>query len=177
MTNYRRNFICGGSFFFTANLAERRLGLLVDHIDLLRRAFRAVRRRHPFDIQAVVVLPDHIHAIWTLPEGDADFALRWRQIKSAFSRALPADERISASRASKAERGIWQRRYWEHTLRNEKDFARHMDYIHYNPVKHGYVRRVSDWPYSSFHRMARLGVYPRDWAGEAANNDGNLGER
>jgi putative transposase len=177
MTNYRRNFICGGSFFFTANLAERRLGLLVDHSDLLRRAFRAVRRRHPFDIQAVVVLPDHIHAIWTLPDGDADFALRWRQIKSAFSRGLPAGERISASRASKAERGIWQRRYWEHTLRNEEDFMRHADYIHYNPVKHGYVRRVGDWPYSSFHRMVRLGVYPRDWAGDAANNDGNLGER
>jgi putative transposase len=177
MTNYRRNFICGGSFFFTANLAERRLRLLVDHIDLLRRAFRDVRRRHPFDIQAVVVLPDHIHAIWTLPDGDADFALRWRQIKSAFSRALPAGERISASRASKAERGIWQRRYWEHTLRNEEDFARHADYIHYNPVKHGYVRRLRDWPYSSFHRMVRLGVYPRDWAGDAANNDGNLGER
>jgi putative transposase len=169
MTNYRRNFICGGSFFFTANLAERRLRLLVDYIDLLRQAFRYVRRRHPFDIEAIVVLPDHLHAIWTLPEGDADFALRWRLIKSMFSRGLPAGERRSASRAEKGERGIWQRRYWEHTLRDEEDFARHADYIHFNPVKHGYVSRVPDWPYSSFHRMVRFGVYPLDWAGDAAD--------
>jgi putative transposase len=141
VTNYRRNFVCGGSFFFTANLAERRLHLLVDHIDNLRSAFRRVRRYHPFGIEAIVVLPDHLHAIWTLPEGDHDFALRWRLIKSAFSRSLPRGERISASRASKGERGIWQRRYWEHTLRDEQDFARHADYIHFNPVKHGHVSR------------------------------------
>jgi putative transposase len=177
VTNYRRNFICGGSFFFTANLAERRLRLLVDYIDLLRQAFRHVRRRHPFDIEAIVVLPDHLHAIWTLPEGDADFALRWRLIKSTFSRGLPADERRSASRAKKGERGIWQRRYWEHTLRDEEDFARHADYIHFNPVKHGHVGRVRDWPYSSFHRMVRFGVYPLDWAGDAADNPSGFGER
>jgi putative transposase len=102
VTNYRRNFICGGSFFFTANLAERRLRILVDHVDLLRQAFRHVRRRHPFDIEAIVVLPDHLHAIWTLPEGDADFALRWRLIKSMFSRGLFAGERRSPSRAKRA---------------------------------------------------------------------------
>ncbi len=151
--------------------------LLIDHIDLLRQAFRYVRRRHLFDIQAVVVLPDHMHAIWTLPEGDADFALRWRLIKSVFSRGLPAGERISASRADKSERGIWQRRYWEHTLRDEEDFARHADYIHFNPVKHRYVSRVRDWPYSSFHRMVRLGVYPLDWGGDAADNSSGFGER
>jgi putative transposase len=177
VTNYRRNFICGGSFFFTANLAERRLRLLVEHVDLLREAFRHVRRRHPFDIDAIVVLPDHLHAIWTLPEGDADFALRWRLIKTAFSRGLPTGERKSASRAKKAERGIWQRRYWEHTLRDEKDFARHADSIHFNPVKHGHVRRVCDWRHSSFHRMVRLGVYPRDWAGDAADDRSRFGER
>ena len=177
MTNYRRNFICGGSFFFTANLAERRLRLLVDYIDLLRQAFRYVRRRHPFDIEAIVVLPDHLHAIWTLPEGDADFALRWRLIKSTFSRGLPAGEPRFASRAKKGERGIWQRRYWEHTLRDEEDFARHADYIHFNPVKHGHVSRVSDWPYSSFHRMVRFGIYPLDWAGDAADNRARFGER
>ena len=130
MTNYRRNFLPGGSFFFTANLADRRLRLLTNHIDLLRNAFRDVRLRHPFKIEAIVVLPDHMHAIWTLPEGDADFARRWRLIKSAFSRGLPDRELISASRAEKGERGIWQRRYWEHTLRDEKDFERHVDYIH-----------------------------------------------
>jgi putative transposase len=177
VTNYRRNFIRGGSFFFTANLAERRLRLLVDHIDLLRQAFRDVRRRHPFDIDAIVVLPDHLHAIWRLPEGDADFALRWRLIKTMFSRGLRADERKSASRVKKGERGIWQRRYWEHTLRDEEDFARHADYIHFNPVKHGHVSRVRDWPYSSFHRMARLGVYPLDWAGDAADDRLRFGER
>jgi putative transposase len=177
MANYRRNFLSGGSYFFTVNLAERRLRLLTDHIDLLRQAFRDVRRRHPFDIEAIVVLPDQLHAIWTLADGDADFALRWRLIKTIFSRGLPAGERISASRAGKAERGIWQRRYWEHTLRDEGDFARHVDYIHFNPVKHCYVTRVKDWPYSSFHRMVKLGIYPLDWAGDAADNRLSFGER
>jgi putative transposase len=130
MTNYRRNFLSGGSFFFTVNLAERRRRLLTTHIDLLRRAFRDVRRRHPFDIQAIVVLPDHLHAVWTLPEDDSDFALRWRLIKTIFSHGLPVDEGVSASRAGKGERGLWQRRYWEHTLRDDGDLARHVDYIH-----------------------------------------------
>ncbi len=177
MANYRRNFLSGGSFFFTVNLAERRLRLLTTHIDLLRQAFRDVRRRHPFDIAAIVVLPDHLHAVWTLPEDDADFARRWRLIKTIFSRGLAVGERISASRAGKAERGIWQRRYWEHTLRDEADFARHMDYIHFNPVRHGHVDRVKDWPYSSFHRMVRLGIYPLDWAGDATDNASSFGER
>jgi putative transposase len=177
MTNYRRNFLRGGSFFFTVNLAERRLRLLTAHIDLLRQAFRDVRRRHPFDIDAIVVLPDHLHSVWTLPEDDADFALRWRLIKTAFSRGLPAGERISPSRAGKAERGIWQRRYWEHTLRDERDFERHIDYIHFNPVKHGHVTRVKDWPYSSFHRMVKLGIYPLGWAGDTTDNVLSFGER
>src|SRR5215469_5758438 len=115
MTNYRRNFVPGGSYFFTTNLADRRLRLLVEHIGLLRTAFADARARHPFEIVAAVVLPDHLHTIWTLPEGDTDYALRWRLIKGAFSRGLPNDDTISASRARKAERGIWQRRYWEHT--------------------------------------------------------------
>ena len=112
MTNYRRNLTAGGSFFFTVNLAERRLRLLTQHIDALRTAFCETRRRHPFAIDAMVVLPDHLHTIWTLPEGDADFATRWRLIKSAFSRSVATGERISDSRAAKGERGIWQRRYW-----------------------------------------------------------------
>jgi putative transposase len=164
LTNYRRNFVSGGSYFFTVNLADRRSRLLTEHIESLRAAFRYARNRHPFTIDAIVILPDHLHAIWTLPEGDADFALRWRLIKSAFSRGLPRNDRISASRAAKSERGIWQRRYWEHTLRDEHDFARHVDYIHFNPVKHGHVSRVQDWPHSSFARMVRLGIYPTDWA-------------
>jgi putative transposase len=177
MTNYRRNFVIGGSYFFTVNLFDRRSCLLTEQIGLLRAAFRYTRARHPFTVEAIVVLPDHLHAIWTLPEGDADFALRWRLIKSAFSRALPSDEHISASRSSKGERGIWQRRFWEHTLRNESDFARHVDYIHFNPVKHGRVKRVMDWPYSTFHRMVRLGIYPKDWAGDSSEIGGGFGER
>jgi putative transposase len=176
MTNYRRNFLSGRSFFFTVNLAERRRRLLTAHIDLLRQAFRDVRRRHPFDIDAIVVLPDHLHAVWTLPEDDADFALRWRLIKTIFSHALPADEGISASRAGKGERGLWQRRYWEHTLRDEGDLARHVDYIHFNPVKHGHVTRVRDWPYFLFHRMVKLGIYPFDWAGDATESALSFGE-
>jgi REP-associated tyrosine transposase len=177
MTGYRRNFIPGGNFFFTVNLADRRLRLLTEHVDELRDAFREVRRHHPFTTDAVVVLPDHLHAVWTLPEGDADFGTRWRQIKSAFSRKLAPTEKISESRAAKGERGIWQRRYWEHTIRDENDFARHVDYVHINPVKHRLVTRVSDWPYSSFHRMVKLGVYPEGWAGDMAELDGNFGER
>jgi putative transposase len=177
VTDYRRNFIPGGSFFFTVNLADRRLRLLVEYVDALREAFREVRQRHSFTTDAIVVLPDHLHAVWTLPEGDADFATRWRQIKSGFSRALPPVEPISPSRAAKGERGIWQRRYWEHTIRDENDFMRHIDYVHINPLKHGHVARVVDWPYSSFHRFVGLGIYPEDWAGQAGEIAGSFGER
>jgi putative transposase len=177
MTNYRRNFVPGASYFFTVNLAERRLRLLTEHIGSLRSAFRYTRARHPFTIDAIVVLPDHLHTVWTLPDGDADFATRWRLIKSTFSRASPVGERVSVSRATKGERGVWQRRYWEHTLRDEADFARHVDYIHFNPVKHGHVGRVRDWPYSSFHRMVRLGMYPQGWAGDAWEDPAGYGER
>jgi len=176
VTNYRRNFVPGATWFFTVNLAERRSNLLIEHIDALRTAFRYVRTRYPFQIDAIVILPDHLHAIWSLPEGDADFATRWRLIKSTFSRALPPGERVSASRAGKGERGIWQRRYWEHTIRDDDDIARHVDYIHINPVKHGFVGRVCDWPHSSFHRLVRQGVYPEDWAGDAAEAGGEYGE-
>ena len=177
MTNYRRNFVLGGSFFFTVNLADQRLRLLTDHIQALRSAFRYTKLRHPFRVDAIVVLPDHLHAIWTLPQGEADFALRWRLIKATFSRGLRRMEPISSSRARKGERRIWQRRYWEHTLRDEPDLARHIDYIHFNPVKHGHVGRVQDWPYSSFHRMVRLGLYPEGWAGEAEKEATGFGER
>ena len=177
MTEYRRNFVRGGSFFFTVNLLDRRSRLLTENIGALRTAFRKTKADHPFSIEAIVVLPDHLHAIWSLPEGDSDFATRWRLIKSRFSHALPPGERTSASRRSKGERGIWQRRYWEHTLRDEDDFARHADYIHFNPVKHGHVARAVDWPHSSFHRMTRLGAYPADWGGDMRNAEAEFGER
>jgi len=177
MTAYRRNFIPGGCFFFTVNLADRRLPLLTENIETLRSAFRETRQRHPFTIDAVVILPDHLHVVWTLPEDDRDFATRWRLIKSSFSRNLAAGEPISASRAAKSERGIWQRRYWEHTIRDENDFGRHIDYVHINPVKHGLVTRVKDWPHSSFRRMVKLGIYPEDWAGDVAELGTSFGER
>jgi putative transposase len=177
MTNYRRNFLPGGSYFFTVNLFDRGSRLLTEQIEPLRNAFRYTRERHPFSIEASVILPDHLHAVWTLPEGDADYALRWRLIKSAFSHALPPSEPVSKSRSGKGERGIWQRRYWEHTLRDEADFAKHVDYIHFNPVKHGHVTRVADWPHSSFHRFVRLGIYPADWAGDAKQAGSRFGER
>ena len=173
MTSYRRNFVPGGTFFFTVNLAERQLRLLTEHIEPLRHAFRETRSRHPFSIAAIVVLPDHLHTIWTLPENDSDFATRWRLIKSSFSRALPRGERISTSRERKGERGIWQRRYWEHTIRDEADFARHVDYVHINPVKHGHVPRAVDWPHSSIHRYIRAGWLTADWACDSEN--GNVG--
>ena len=177
VTSYRRNFVSGASYFFTVNLADRRSRLLTDHIDILRTSLRAVRTRHPFAVDAVAVLPDHLHAIWTLPPGDADFASRWRLIKTASSRAVAPGERRSPSRQEKGERGIWQRRYWEHTLRDESDFERHCDYIHFNPVKHGHAVAVQEWPYSSFQRFVRLGVYPMDWAAGKRIDTGDWGER
>jgi putative transposase len=174
MTNYRRYRVEGGTYFFTVNLADRSQRLLVEHIGELRAAFKEVMVAHPFTIEAVVILPDHLHTIWTLPEGDHDFSLRWRQIKAAFSRVLEKDENISESRTKKQERGIWQRRFWEHAIRDINDFERHVNYIHYNPVKHGYVQQVAQWPYSSFHRYVRLDYLSINWAG-SIDNDLELG--
>jgi putative transposase len=165
MRRYIRARIAGGTYFFTVNLAERSGNrLLVDRIGALRDAFRATRREHPFRVDAIVVLPEHLHALWTLPEGDADFSTRWSLIKARFSRATASDEHRSASRILKRERGIWQRRYYEHLIRDPEDFSRHVDYIHWNPVKHGWVQRVCEWPYSSYHRFVRDGRLPPDWA-------------
>jgi putative transposase len=163
MPRYIRAHVPGGTFFFTVALLERRQRLLTEHIDDLRNAFASVRAQRPFTIDAAVILPDHLHCIWTLPVGDADFSGRWHAIKSKFSRSFSKGESLSARRIAKGERGIWQRRFWEHVIRDDEDFGRHMDYIHYNPVKHGHVRRVADWPYSTFHRHVRNGAYARDW--------------
>jgi putative transposase len=176
MTNYRRNRLPGGTFFFTVALANRRSTLLIDEIAHLRHAVGYVRIHHPFEIVAWVVMPDHLHAVWTLPQNDDDYAMRWRQIKATFSRRIGFDEERSASRTRSAERGIWQRRYWEHTVRDDLDLARHIEYVHYNPVKHGHVARVCDWPYSTFHRYVRNEIYPADWGGEFEEPDGRYGE-
>ena len=164
MTQYRRSLTPGSTYFFTVNLADRRSKLLTAHVDLLRQAFAAVKAAHPFAIDSMVVLPEHLHAVWTLPPDDADYALRWRLIKTRFSRGMPQTEQRSDSRIAKGERGIWQRRYWEHEIRDEIDMQRHVDYIHINPVKHGHVVRATDWPHSSIHRYIERGDLPRDWA-------------
>jgi putative transposase len=176
MPNYRRAFIPGGCWFFTVNLLDRRQTLLVDHIAALREAVAATRRDYPFTIDAFVVLPDHLHAIWSLPPGDSDFSTRWRLIKGRFAKALPKAENLSAVRVASHERGIWQRRYWEHLIRNDADYARHVEYCYINPFKHRYVTRVQDWPHSSFHRDVRAGLFPQDWGGEISMT-GDFGER
>jgi len=162
---YIRSKSAGGVYFFTVNLAERHNNdLLISHIDLLREAFRLTKRQYPFIIEACVILPEHLHCIWRLPEGDYDFSTRWRLIKTHFSKNIVLNERISSSRKRNKERGIWQRRFWEHLIKDEDDYKNHLDYIHYNPVKHGYVQRAIDWQYSSFYIWTERGVYLRDWA-------------
>ena len=163
---YRRSLVEGGTYFFTVALADRRSDLLVRHIDHLRAATRTVQQRHPFRIAAAVVLPDHLHAIWTLPEGDADYPLRWALIKSAFARAIPKVETITPDRVARRERAIWQRRYWEHQIRDDVDLQAHVGYVHHNPVKHGHAARADAWPYSSIHRFMRDGVVKRGWGVE-----------
>lgn len=165
MSNYRRAWMPGGCYFFTVNLQQRSKPLLIEHITLLRNATRKVQCDHPFTIHGWVVLPDHLHALISLPEGDCNYPLRWRLIKSYFSRGLVADEARSASRWRRGERAVWQRRYWEHLIRDENDFRAHMDYIHINPVKHGLVERVVDWPFSTFHRLVEQEYYGPDWGG------------
>lgn len=162
---YRRAFTPGGSYFFTLALQDRKQDLLVRYIDALRQAFAEVKTRHPFEITAVCVLPDHLHLLVKLPEHDQNYPMRLRMIKAKFSQALPKIENVSPSRRQKNERGIWQRRYWEHTVRDERDFANHMDYIHFNPVKHGYAAAAKDWPYSTFLHCVGQGIYPMDWGG------------
>jgi putative transposase len=176
MVRYRRNFIAGGTFFFTLTLADRTSRALVEHIEALRAAMRAIRHSRPFAIDAVVVLPEHMHVVMTLPQGDADYTNRWRLIKRRFTDAVMKSGTLVAHHRN-GELALWQRRFWEHTIRDEDDFERHVDYVHFNPVKYGLVSRVSDWPYSSFHRYVRRGLLPSDWGGDVSDLGANFGER
>ena len=176
MPDYRRNLVPGGTFFFTVNLLDRRSKLLLAQVDVLRDAVRRVRARAPFRIDAWVVLPDHMHCLWTLPSGDADFPGRWRAIKIAFAKSLPIAELRSSVISRRGDRGIWQHRYWEHTIRDDRDFTDHMDYTHFNPVKHGLVEHPGDWPHSSFRRCVANGLYPAGWSGSGAEPQ-DTGER
>ncbi len=176
MPEYRRNRVEGGTYFFTLALADRRSDLLVREIIALRASVARTRLLHPFRIDAWVVLPEHMHAVWTLPGGDADFSTRWSLIKRAFSASVRHGEDRSASRVAKGERGVWQRRFWEHTVRDADDFARHVDYVHFNPVKHGLAPSAGEWPFSSFRRAVARGDYPADWGNEG-DAAGDFGER
>ena len=178
MPDYRRNRVLGGTFFFTTNLQDRRLDFLTRHIDTLREAVRLTRIRHPFHIDAWVVLPDHMHCIWTLPGDDSAFPARWQMIKAAFSQRLPFVGMPTSQQAARGYRGIWQRGYWEHTIRDERDYAAHMDYVHFNPVKHGYVSKPEDWSHSSFRRCVAMGLYQADWDGVGSGMElSRTGER
>lgn len=172
---YRRAFTPGGSFFFTLVTQGRKpIFANAEAVEVLRNAFRNVRKSRPFEIDAMVVLPDHLHCIWTLPPDDADFATRWRLIKTWFTKHCdPAlHGKRNASRQSRGEQAIWQHRYWEHLLRDESDFERHVNYIHYNPVKHGLASSPIDWPYSSFQRYVEAGIFPPDWGQKIINFEG-----
>jgi putative transposase len=178
MVQYRRNFVAGATYFFTVTLFDRQSSALTDHVDVLRAAFRATRHSLPLAIDAVVVLPDHLHVVMTRPSGDAEFSSRLSLIKRRFTTNV-AKIGVSIQRHRNGEHALWQRRFWEHTIRDDNDFERHVDYIHFNPVKHGLVRRVRDWPHSSFHRYVRSGLLPEDWAGDliVQRRQDSFGER
>lgn len=165
MTNYRRLREPGGTYFFTVVTFNRQSILTLPHSrNVLREAWKKVQVKHPFETLAVCLLPNHLHTIWSLPEGDTDYSMRWNEIKRCFSREYIKLGREGGirndSRIKRREQAIWQRRFWEHTFYNQNDLNTHIDYIHYNPTKHGLVKRLSDWPWSSFHRFVRQGIYP-----------------
>lgn len=179
MPEYRRSDIPGATYFFTVVTYQRQPVLTDPRCRAaLRAAIDSVRLQMPFEIKAWVLMPDHLHAVWQLPPGDKDYSLRWSRIKQHVTRDcakwIPQRPQ-SASRQKRGEGGLWQRRFWEHLIRDDADFSRHLDYIHYNPVKHGYAANAGDWPYSTFHRYVKEGAYPADWGG-TADEPGNFGE-
>jgi len=170
MPEYRRSLIRGGTFFFTV-VTYRRQPILtsLQARTIPHLAWDKVNQRFPFVTNAICLLPDHIHCIWTLPEGDTNYAIRWGEIKKQFTKAyhrqIGHGEQPNLSRLTRGESTIWQRRFWEHTIRDQDDYHRHLDYIHYNPIKHGYVTKAVDWEWSSFNRYVEKGIYDKDWIG------------
>jgi putative transposase len=163
MVRYRRSRIAGGTFFFTVNSEDRSRTLLIDHVDMLRRIVLSLKSESPFAIEAMAVLPDHFHAVWTMPPNDADYARKLQLIKARFTKCL-LDQNVPIAKDRRGEYRLWQRRFWEHTIRDERDFEAHVNYVHINPVKHGCVTRAVDWPYSTIHRFVKRGILPADWA-------------
>ena len=158
MSNYRRSYLPGGVYFFTV-VTLNRVPIFTDEnrVEVLRQAFHKVMAARPFQIDAMVILPEHLHCIWRMPEGDADYSSRWREIKKAVS------HRISIATNERNERMVWQRRFWEHVIRDEEDWRKHVDYIHYNPVKHGLANRPGEWAWSSFGNAVSKGWYEESW--------------
>jgi putative transposase len=164
---YRRIRVDGGTYFFTV-VTDRRRPIFgsQETVALLDVAINRIKVRWPFELDAIVILPDHLHAIWTMPEGESNYSTRWRLIKESFTRSWLAKNGPigrSPSRAAKGEQSVWQRRFWEHTIRDEDDFIKHLDYIHANPVQHGLTAAPADWPYSSFRDWVARGAYTPDW--------------
>ncbi|MBR9763800.1 MAG: transposase [Rhodobacteraceae bacterium] len=175
MASYIRPRLPGASIFFTVCLRDRSSDLLVREVCALREAVMVERLRRPFAIDAWVVLPDHMHCLWTLPPGDADYPVRWQAIKAEFSKRVKHRVAVSPGKRRKGEVGIWQRRYWEQHIRGDRDMDLHLRYCWGNPVKHGLVRRAVDWEFSSIHRDIREGRVEADWSG--AVPEGCFGER
>jgi putative transposase len=176
---YRRAQTFGGTYFFTVMTFHRRKFLCEpENVEILRTAFRIVKAEHPFFIDALVLLPEHLHCLWTLPSGDKSYPKRWNAIKNYFTRHCAAEYKTPRSLSQRRKRAqtVWQPRYWEHLVRDERDFEKHCDYIHWNPVKHGLVTHPGDWPYSSFQRFVQRGLYPPNWTAVSGDEDDHYGE-
>ncbi|MGD0006236.1 MAG: transposase [Anaerolineaceae bacterium] len=179
MPEYRRSILEGGTFFFTVVTYNRRPILTTPVArEILHSAWITVQERFPFKTDAVCLLPEHIHCIWTLPEGDSNYSVRWKEIKRLFTRdytyQVGPGKFHNKSHQKQREATIWQRRFWEHTIQNQEDFAHHIEYIFFNPVKHGLVERVSEWPWSSFHQFVRQGFYPKEWGGSEIREEKDM---
>lgn len=178
MSNYRRAWMSGGTYFFTVVTYKRQEFLTTSTSrQILREVINEVRQSHPFTIKAWVLLPEHLHCIWALPENDQDYSKRWGLIKAKFSKTVKDfhhDEWLTDSKRKHRESTLWQRRFWEHFIRDEEDLIRHMDYIHFNPVKHGLVPQVKEWPYSTFHRYVAEGVYSLEWGDGLKIDENNI---
>lgn len=174
MSNYKRSKTPGACYFFTVvTYKKQEISTHPESRKILHTVISEVKKEYPFKINAWVLLPEHIHCIWTLPDGDADYSKRWGLIKLRFSNQTKnlffRPELINKSKQKHRESSIWQRRFWEHEIRDQKDYNQHMDYIYYNPVKHRQVSQVIDWPYSTFHRDAQKGMYSSNWGGNPKN--------